>query len=455
MSEDDLFAAYQNPARESSQSKVARPLVPSAHRVTNGRKAYVVKSLVSKLWQLPYVAKFNPSPNPVSLERKDIPLIRQRPYVVAEKTDGVQYLLLLGRWPRNVFMDAAAATEGAMPNFSQEENLPFAVMINRNYDIYEVRVVADETHFEGSLFIGELVWEYEKDSNEPTRQLYLVYEVVATRGHSLVQEAEYMKRYFKIVDLIGIDQSTTREQHGAWLEQARRMAAQGKIVSEGNAYGLMFRPKHCTILSHLEKLWQQTRQTLRHPSDGLIFTPALEPIRTGTQPTLLKWKPHHTIDLELRGTRRGTGEWQFELFFRNRGKLMHAAEHGLPLKSPLKDAYGNCLHFRVPLVCVPNEFLKHICKHYQDRGECMFESVVEFTCKLPAEIEWFRLEKPTGIDATQADEHPVIECSPTRLRSDKQSANDMHTLERTLVNIQEAITIRELRDIADMVAKEK
>ena len=114
-------------------------LTPSYNVVEEGpqRDAYV--RAIAGMWGVPDTFTHNPAPNPISIERKHLGNLRRNQYVVAEKSDGVRYLLLLTRdlQGRNV-----------------------AVMADRTYRFWEVEVLASAAYFDsgGSLFDGELVW---------------------------------------------------------------------------------------------------------------------------------------------------------------------------------------------------------------------------------------------------------------------------------------------------------
>jgi ATP-dependent DNA ligase len=64
-----------------------------------------------------------------------------------------------------------------------------------------------------------------------------------------------------------------------------------------------------------------------YETDGLVFTPVNEPIRTGTHETMFKWKPRDriTIDFLVRGT---------DLYIQERGQLINEVSihgpHGYP-----------------------------------------------------------------------------------------------------------------------------
>ena len=64
-----------------------------------------------------------------------------------------------------------------------------------------------------------------------------------------------------------------------------------------------------------------------YETDGLVFTPVNEPIRTGTHETMFKWKPHDriTIDFLVRGR---------DLYIQERGQLYKESEMHVPHNFP-------------------------------------------------------------------------------------------------------------------------
>jgi mRNA capping enzyme, catalytic domain/mRNA capping enzyme, C-terminal domain len=69
-------------------------------------------------------------------------------------------------------------------------------------------------------------------------------------------------------------------------------------------------------------------ESFDYDTDGLVFTPVYEPVRSGTHETMFKWKPRGriTIDFEIR---RGV-----ELFVQDRGEPYKEAELHLQNKRP-------------------------------------------------------------------------------------------------------------------------
>lgn len=434
MCDEDLFAEYQKSAKEESgdMGKAPNdggslpPLVPSAHMITDLAKLYFVKQRISHLWGLPGGArKYNPSPNPVSLERRDLVTLKKNNYVVAEKSDGVQYLLLLDTWAADMCLPCSG--------------LPLAVMVNRNYDVFEVRVMAQSNFFKGSLFIGELVWEHEAHlTSGMPRQLFLVFDMPALGGQSYAGVPNYMTRYMHIVGLFSTPGQDITKNPKKWSETCEQLAEAGKIVCEGNQYALAFRQKPCASLSGLKNLWEKHRK-LRHNSDGLIFTPVECPIGVGTQYNLFKWKPHNTLDFEVKGTYDlETKQWECWVWYRKDGVLVDGSQHGLFLPKEFDKDDERVEFVELPLVLVPNEYMLKVFGHFEKRNQSEFHIVMECSCKLPDASEWSEVV-------------PMIQCIPQRVRSDKKFSNDRSTIDRTLVNIQENITILELCKVVTQI----
>lgn len=372
-------------------------LVPSRYLVGDKRKVAYIHSLVNRLWKLPPHIRYNPRPNLISLERKHFEILEKNPYKVAFKTDGVGYLLLLGTYPHN--------------------KREFSVMINRKYDIFEVQVMARKVFFKGSLFDGELVAEYEPGlPNE--RHLFRIFDCVAVMGVSCVNET-YEKRHELYCRAIDIQPYDIIQDPKSWKRVAEEIVTnQQKIVCMGNPNCLQFRPKTGFRLEYIPMLLRQKR-TLRHKTDGIIFTPNAEPIRTGTHFTLFKWKPEPTIDLEWHCMydEHHPDEiygWIMHTFYHNKGTRVDAVVDGI-LCPPYQKA-------KKPIIVLPNHYMIKVLDHYRARTK-EFRSIVECSIML-------------------RDDY--VQCEIVRMRYDKQRPNNVLTIERTLQNVYENITEREL-----------
>jgi hypothetical protein len=120
------------------------------------------------------------------------------------------------------------------------------------------------------------------------------------------------------------------------------------------------------------------------PNDGLVFYPFKEPIGSGTQFSMFKWKPegHHTIDFL---TKVGKNKKEHILYCWNRGKNKKFA---VTKNITLDDKP------------IPNG------------------TVVEYNCEI------------------KGDNYNFI---PIRLRTDKPNGNNLLTVEKTILNIRENI----------------
>lgn len=268
----ELISQDTRPMQSALQS-----LRPAKSSILDPRKLDFIQAEIRRLWRLPSTCKHIPTPNPVSIERKHLDTVATNRYVVALKSDGIRYLLLLSRWPE--------VLGGAC----------FGVMVNRAGCAFEVKLFACAELFQGSLFDGELVREKISEFNF-RRQVYLVFDVVSAAGESMIN-ADYLTRLKLIQTRFFIhDDNAMISRIAQWDAIAAEYAVGGQIVSGGNKRGLTFRPKNCSRVSELASMWR-TLPGCPYPVDGLIFTPVDEPVKIGTHATMFKWKTCHTIDM--------------------------------------------------------------------------------------------------------------------------------------------------------------
>jgi len=407
---DDLFIdLWQS---QLSQNNRSGPLLPSIYEIKDPKKHYFIKHEISRLFGIRGTRKHNPAPQPVSLDKTLLPLLSQHRYAVAEKTDGVRYLLLISRWPK------------------QLGGQPIAVMCSRKYEMYEIRIMAGEDFFQGTLLDGELVWEYENGQYAPPRQIFLVFDLVAVRGVSRANQ-DFLHRYATLTDVLDCGDKDIIHDPRKWIEHCQTLASDGKIVCEGNQYCLAFRAKPVNIKTEVGTVWR-TRNTLRHRTDGLIFTPIDEGVCTGTHPRMFKWKSHHTIDLEwLAVWDKNKLVWDHQLSFLDGSRRCVGDVDGITIIPPPEMKQE---HQLVPLVLIPNEYTLTLLQWHSQRNETFFSHIVECSCKLPTINEWL------------SNDVPLIECTLIKIRYDKSEANQKKTIEKTLRSVQENISIKDLVD---------
>jgi len=185
-----------------------------------------------------------PGSQPVTIEKKDLPVIKKKDYVLCEKTDGERGILLI----INI------------------DNKPMCFTMNRKNELLFLTFSFKKEVFEGSIFDGEII------KNKNGEWNYIIHDCMCYNGRNYVN-INHKLRYAAIIDFI-----TKRYVN--------------KETDCVNIKTKLFYPC-CTI----KKTWEHVRNTTENEIDGLIFTPIYEPIIFGRQNSLLKWKNVHTIDL--------------------------------------------------------------------------------------------------------------------------------------------------------------
>ena len=146
-----------NTDRNSMQSD------PSCYSIGDTRLFGTVKKQISLLWGINQKLSRFPGSQPRPLCRSDI--CNMHKYVVTEKTDGERYSLLL----------------------TKLDNKCTAVLVNRKFSMFQIKVIAPTVYFDGTLLEGELVMEDDFLK-------FLVFDITALSGKS-VHQMHFFKRY--------------------------------------------------------------------------------------------------------------------------------------------------------------------------------------------------------------------------------------------------------------------
>jgi hypothetical protein len=229
-----------------------------------------IQDFIQQAWESSDGERF-PGPQPVSIERRHFQEFKKRRYVVCEKTDGVRHLLV------SLELDGKRA----------------AFLVNRAFDTVTVSTMIPR----GTILDGELV-----AVRGGAKPVFLIHDAVCVKGtdvhrEPLTQRLDAARALLKSVVRSVKDPFEIRVKHmGPWPGP----------------------------LPDLESLPWET--------DGLVFTPVDEPVRTGTHETLFKWKPRERITIDfalLHGT---------DLFVQDRGvPYKEAALHGVNARRDLSD----------------------------------------------------------------------------------------------------------------------
>lgn len=374
------------------------PLLPSRLVLQhNTAKFSQIQETLATYFQLStHKAHRNPAPNPVSIERCHLNELKSKSYYVSQKADGVRYLLLLGRFQ-------GSACRG-------RQQAEYAVMIDRSMKVFEIRVQADYSFYDGSLFDGELVWEYETDAHLP-RQVFLVFDCIAHKG-----TCHYDSTYQRRLDLV----YASFPSHPDFLQEH----IQQYVACLGNRDAMCFVSKPVYPFQQLTHLLEQP---LYHATDGLVFTPNDQPVGTGRVPCLFKWKEHHTIDFKfkyLEGSRR-------VILYTDEGQEHRADD--------VDSCNVQLNHRQIIFLAQPNPELDQYLEQPLQQAR-QTRTDLEFIAECEAQFD-----KQT---------RNIVMLNVVRLRTDKLDANDRLTIERTLVNIREAITIDDIKCLLNSDSRE-
>lgn len=216
-----------------------------------GHMAGLTKQRPRKPGSTAFTASYSfPGPNPISLERADIPKLRAQPYHITEKTDGVRMLLFAFEY-RNVHM-IVVLDRTLTPYIFPIHRMPRAL-------------------YQGTLFDGELVY----DSIDKT-WVYLIFDATNIAGVPVFQ-----------------------------MPFSHRMEAVRKSLSfyvptptdAGVLRPKTFLPFQADVRpfrSHVQDM------EARYKTDGVIFMPENDAVLYGKHQTLLKLKQTHSVDFLVR-----------------------------------------------------------------------------------------------------------------------------------------------------------
>ena len=203
-----------------------------------------------------------PGPQPVSIERKHFEILKNEPYVVCEKTDGVRHALVC-----TIF-----------------NGTPVAAFLNRALQVQPIKINIPTIHYNGTVLDGELV-----DGN-----LFMIYDAMQVHGEILMKK-----------------------------NLLERLEFASKFVKKVKNDSIKIKLKKFFVKDDIEELVNKHIPQLSYKTDGLVFTPVKDEVRIGTHETMFKWKPRdmNTIDFQLkwRGDRWG-------LYIQDRGILVFQSE---------------------------------------------------------------------------------------------------------------------------------
>ena len=187
-----------------------------------------------------------PGPQPISIERRHFPILRENEYVVCEKTDGQRNLCVCTMF----------------------EGRKLCVLINRNQEMVYVPLNVLRTMFAGTVLDGELVGE-----------LFMVYDCVISAGVSCMNQSLLERLAAAEVFVNGIM----------------------KLKKDP----VVFKMKTFWPL----KGFKGFPDPFPYKTDGIVLTPVRDPVRSGTHETMFKWKPRDSNTIDFLLQRKCPGTW--------------------------------------------------------------------------------------------------------------------------------------------------
>lgn len=227
--------------------------------ITPTVESRVIKNKVLQTLKNKFGGKF-PGTMPVSMRKRHVPdLQRSTSYRIAEKTDGVRYLMM------------------TIQNT--------CVLIDRSKQVFKVdggqflyKILGEDT-----IIDGELV--YNRTLN---KSIFVAFDVLKLRGMRITTE-NFTTREKEVINLVQKYKKATRVQTPIHLEL--------KMKTFYNKNEIMELFRNVSLEGH-ERIFKDSKG-MHHKTDGIIFQPD-SPYKVGTDENLLKWKWEDLASLDLR-----------------------------------------------------------------------------------------------------------------------------------------------------------
>lgn len=271
-------------------------------------------------------------------------------------------------------------------------------MIDRAFRFYEIRQNFEPTIYQNTLFDGELV-----RLKQSRKWVYVIHDCIVFQKKN-VREDTFSQRYKYV------EHTLAQLWHPEFSDQGRELASEDDLKRKKLVKYTMdtvpLKSKNFFEFEELQLLHLEIEnQNIDHKIDGLVFIPVNEPVGTRTQRELLKWKPReqHTFD--------------FKIVTDNDNIVAYVSEKNQPV---------------------------------------VFAAVQKST---EQGKEFFNKLKSLGFK-----EGDIVECEfqtntqyffPVCIRKDKSHPNGLYTVEKTIKNIEENITIQDLLRLSDRVHEKK
>lgn len=287
-----------------------------------------------------------PAPQPVSIEKKDFTKLKQYEYYISLKLDGVRFLMY----------------------FIKDKNSKNqCIVVNRAYNFFNISIEAEDTIYNGTLLDGEIIYD-----NNNKKWDFVVHDALILCGNKI-----------------------NKLSHSTRLNDTKCCIESFITFSENNTLNITVKEFYPfkEFSNFIENVYNKSEN-----NDGIIFMPENLPVISGTQYSMLKWKPEnkHSFDFLLKEVEFGLEAYVFHLGSINIFANIHE-----------KSEQGK-------------EFIEKS-KHLDNyKNECIVEC---------------------DFDKNKNNFNPIM------VRTDKTHPNSLRTIERTLFNISENIQIKDFMNI--------
>ena len=287
-----------------------------------------------------------PAPQPVSIEKKDFLKLKQYKYFTSLKLDGVRFLMY----------------------FIKDKNSKNqCIIVNRALNFFNISIEAEDTLYNGTLLDGEIIYDSVNKQWD-----FVVHDALILCGNKINK----LSHSNRLSDTKCCIESFVRSLENSTL----------------NIKVKEFYPFE-DFSDFIENVYSKSSN-----NDGIIFMPENLPVISGTQYSMLKWKPQnkHTFDFLLKEAEVG-----FEAY------IFHMGNLNIFAKIHKNTEQGK-------------NFIDKARSLNNYKNECIIECT-------------FNKEENNFI--------------PFLVRTDKTHPNSLRTIERTLFNISENIQISDFMKI--------
>ncbi|XP_066252635.1 mRNA-capping enzyme [Euwallacea similis] len=242
--------------------------VPGVHFFDEQPKAFYLQKKVQVMCE--WKTKDFPGCQPVSMDKKNIELLHDKPYRVSWKADGVRYMMLIDGEDEVYFFD-------------------------RNHSVFKVdglRFVHRKDlrrHLCGTLLDGEMVIDKVDGEDIPR---YLAYDIIKFES----QDVGKMPFYPTRLQCLELE-----------IIKPRYAAMEQSLINKAHEPFSVRKKDFWPITQAASLLGEKFAKSLSHEPDGLIFQPSKDPYVAGRCDHVLKWKPleMNSVDFRLKIEMKG------------------------------------------------------------------------------------------------------------------------------------------------------